>query len=355
MYRAVQIALSNPNSSTAEINGAVTHMIENACDRWTAYLAALAREHKKAFDIINEHLGEVQDSIEKANRAQARDSMIFNIILTVAVVGFLGPAAGAAAGFRASTKAMASLGTKSATYASEMAKDIAKDAVKNSLKVGAASLISESNKMVGGLLTVQGDPVAFLTNAHSTATSFRVRATERIQRLILLSAALTDAQKRANAVFLATLFLDVDWIRFAPETPENDDATAPRNVQLRRYFIIGLWVEWATRRDSAYWRRVSQAISSPQGPGDLVDIGHASHFEAVGRSLIAAGAPIRRMKTAVNTSVPGLGGKELFDVYKLKLWSEIEAAQFMLDMVPAANGDVNALISNWRYAATTGV
>ena len=185
MYRAVQIALSNPNSSTAEINGAVTHMIENACDRWTAYLAALAREHKKAFDIINEHLGEVQDSIEKANRAQARDSMIFNIILTVAVVGFLGPAAGAAAGFRASAKVMGTAGK--ATYASEIAKDISKDAVKNSLKAGAASLISESNKMVSGILTVQGDPVAFLTNALSAATSFRVRATERIQRLILLS------------------------------------------------------------------------------------------------------------------------------------------------------------------------
>ncbi len=117
--------------------------------------------------------------------------MIFNIILTVAVVGSIGPAAGAAAGLCVSTNVM---GTGKATFASETAKVISKDALKNSSKASAAKLISESNKMVRAILTMQGDPVEWLTNAVTSAADFRVLATEKVQRLIVLSAALAEVQ-----------------------------------------------------------------------------------------------------------------------------------------------------------------
>jgi len=341
MYEALVDAILAPNSSAEFINRASLELVKNSCKRWRAYLSALSRENSASFGIANDHLKEAAAAINEANEQDARINRAFGVLLTFAVVGFLGPAAGATAGWLASGGAAAAK-----TLNTEGFKDVAKDVVKNLLRASAGAITDAGKSAIASMLSVRGDPTQHLANCLAKADNMEVLMTEQTQRVINQTAWDKPAEKRAAAVAWAKSLLWEHWIFCAPATPESDVAAHPRNIGMRHYFTLMYLVKWALERDRSYWLRVGSEMTWPASTDVATrrrqekDIAHASLFEPIGRLLGIVGVP----KSAISTRVAvEFGGQTLFDVNKFIWWCDHDATRHMQNMVPAPD----SVLSNW--------
>jgi hypothetical protein len=363
MYEALVDAVTLPRFSATQIESATIAAVKAACARWEAFYAELAVEHTTALNIVNSALGEVNSAIAEENKKQERSAMLFSIVMSVAVIGFLGPAAGTlgaslikkgAGAVGAATERGAKTVESAFELAYEINKEFVSDGVKELLRMGAKELIASTNSHLTALGQVQADPVLYLAATNLKAKALARDLPEAFQARINQSATFDAGPRRARAVFWAKIALWMPVVADAPDISTVSAGPFARNIMIRRYFIAAHWMQWAAQRDQSYWLRVGSEMGWP--PSDdldtvlrqKADIKHASFFEPVGASLQAAGAPVRaKMRTKVH---PAFGGTQMFDVNKLIWWVHKEGAAFLVSAVPAESQHIRDATKQWSEA-----
>jgi|GEM_PF-4996959 len=363
MYDALVDAVTLPRFSATQIEMATIAAVKAACARWEAFYAELAVEHTTALNIVNNALGEVNNAIADENEKQARSLMFFSIVMSIAVIGFLGPAAGtfgaslikkSAGAIGAATEGGTKAVETALNLAYEIDKEFVKSGVKELLKAGAKKLIDNANSQLASLGQAQGDPVLYLAATNLKAKALSRDLPEAFQARINEGATLSDGPRRARAIFWATVALWMPIVADSPDISTVSTGSFPRNIMIRRYFIVAHWMQWAAQRDQSYWLRVGSEMGWPPS-GDAATIGrqskdirHASLFEPIGTSLQAAGAPVSTsMRTKVHSA---FGGALMFDVNKLIWWVRNQGAAFLVNAVPSEAKHIRDATKQWNEA-----
>jgi len=366
MYEALADAIMLPRSSAKDIEEATIKAVIASCARWEAYFSSLALAHTEGLKLVNDTLGEINASIAEEERKNARNALLLNIIISVAVIGFLGPAAGTfGASLRSAPAAVAETASvaekainASLRLAAEIDKEFIKNSIKEGLKVAAKQLMGATNSHIVAMAQIQGDPVLYLATMYSKATFLKSSMPEIFQEQILRSNLLPEAQRKARAIYWGNLALWSPLISGAPDVSGTGAGAFPRNIMMRRFFIAAYWMQWASNRDQKYWQRVGRAMSSPpngsvgQIMAQAADVQHAKHFDPIGTSLGGIVPAVRqRMMTKLDAAY---GGTRTFDVDKMIEWAIFEGASFLMTLVPAEDALLRRVTDSWKTAMRRG-